>query len=128
MGTRWVQFYVNLRYLCLVQIHLRSPLIRGIIPNIFLRSFFFTGEAVCPVQPNFRLRSKTTSSSIKLLTSRVSCLIRVFALDFLTWISRPFYSRIFVSIAKPCPSSFETRVNAGLNSTPVVKNVLLDSS
>ena len=88
----------------------------------------FSGEAVCPVQPNFRLRSKTTSSSIKLLTSRVSCLIRVFALDFLTWISCPFYSRIFVSIAKPCPSSFETRVNAGLNSTPVVKNVLLDSS
>ena len=44
-------------------------------------------------------------------------------MDFL-----PFLSRIFVSIAKPCPSSFETRVNAGLNSTPVVKNVLLDSS
>ena len=83
---------------------------------------------MCPVQPNFRLRSKTTSSSIKLLTSRVSCLIKVFALDFLTWISCPFYRRIFVSIAKPCPSSFETRVNAGLNSTPVVKNVLLDSS
>ena len=51
-----------------------------------------------------------------------------FRSGFLTWISCPFYSRIFVSIAKPCPSSFETRVNAGLNSTPVVKNVLLDSS
>ena len=65
----------------------------------FFKVISFSGEAVCPVQPNFRLRSKTTfqqhpAPHIKSQLSHQSFRSGFSNMDFL-----PFLQQDFVSIA-----------------------------